>query len=181
MSCFHVNTHPSCWAGQRWYISTWCVVFSEPQPVSWMLIPDQKVKCILQIWYTNFLNHQPNKCNNALNFNMWLHLTSVSLPINSFQPRFFRGKRNAWQAGLKLVKLNSAWNILLHQIVLAVSHFLELSISFECIHVRLGYCVRIHPWGNVDDGAHGGWNVRKLRKWKICPGQDVSASKIYFF
>lgn len=97
---------------------------TDPVPSdSWMLIPDQKVKCILQIWYTDFLNLQPSKCNNALNFNMWLHLTSVSLPINSFQLWFFGGERNAWQARLKLVKLNSAWNILLHQIVLALSHF----------------------------------------------------------
>lgn len=54
---------------------------------------------------------------------MWLHLTSVSLPVNSLQVQFCRGKRNAWQAGLKPVKLNSAWNILPHQIAIAVSHF----------------------------------------------------------
>lgn len=62
------------------------------QPISGILIPDQKVKCILQICFTNFLNYQPSKFNNALNFHMWLHLTFVSLPINGSQLRFFRGK-----------------------------------------------------------------------------------------
>lgn len=138
---------------------------------SWMLIPDQKAKCILQIWYTDFLNLQPSKCNNALNFNMWLHLTSVSLPINSFQLWFFGGERNAWQARLKLVKLNSAWNILLHQIVLALSHFWTCPSNLES-----GYGICIHAWGNVDDGPCHHWNGWKLWKWQICPPMKMLSS-----
>lgn len=55
-------------------------------------------ECVLKTWYSNFRSHQPNKFDNVLTLNMWLHLTSVSLPINSLQFRFFRGKRNAWHS-----------------------------------------------------------------------------------
>lgn len=79
------------------------------QPVSRILIPDKKVKCILLLWYTNFLCNPPNKYNHSLNFNMWLHLTSVWLPINSLQLQFLRGKGMHDRHGL------NQWNSIVHE------------------------------------------------------------------
>ncbi len=83
---------------------------TQTDPACWLNIRlDQKAKCILLLWYTNFRYNQCNKYNNVLNFNMWLNLTSVWLPINSLQLQFLRGKGMHDRLGL------NQWNSIVHE------------------------------------------------------------------